>query len=123
MQLKIRRRIDPTPELRTWLDGSLQSEEIQDKAGRYHYYTDDAIPRDSQWTDEIMRSTLLWVVMDEDNNVHGIFNSPDKAERAMTGAKVVMQVDVDVDIPEADPEVEGDEPDAPRRGRPPKDRP
>jgi len=113
MQLKILRRIDPSPELREWLSVQGQLEEIQDKGGRYHFYVNDAPSRDSVWNDEITGTAHLgWVVFDTDNNAYGFFTSLERAEAALKGAKVTINTEFDVELEEA-PE-EADTADLPR---------
>lgn len=115
--LRILRRIDPDPELRRYLESEGQLEEILDKQGKSHFYVDDSRPRELEITQAIMRETLLWVLLDDSNEIRYIANSAKKAALALSGAKVVFVADVEIeDLPEADPEPEG--PDLPpSRGR------
>jgi hypothetical protein len=96
--LRLVRRIDPSPQLRAFLEASGQIDEIADQSGREWSYVDDSLPREAAWTDEIVsRATLGFAIMDEANSIQGFYTRADRAQRAMDGAKVVLSVDVEVE--------------------------
>lgn len=116
--LRARRRIDPSPSLRQYLETMGRIEEIDDKRGKTWSYIDDSLPFDH---DEIVReivtrATLGFVLFGPDNDIRYYTTSADKLSAALASVKVTFDTSlITDDMPEADPEPE--EPDLPVRGK------
>lgn len=100
------RQINPSPTLFDRLSELQQVFELQDGT----YWVDDAQPRDSEYTNEIVdRSvTIGWGLFDAEWNLLSRYRSLDKAEKALSSARPVFKTEVELeaefagDIPEDD---------------------
>lgn len=99
------RQVNPSPALAERLSELNQLFEFQDGTT----WVDDNVVRDVEYNDEIVEPTVTmgWGLFDSQYTLHAKYRSLDRALKALSGAKVVITPDIEVDPEEPAPIVAG----------------